>query len=386
MIRTIARIAAAGAALALWAAPLAAQEEEGKTEEKRPRVDVVFALDTTGSMGGLIQGAKEKIWSVVNQIARGKPAPVIRVGLVGYRDKGDDYVTKKTDLTDDLDLMYKELMAFDAQGGGDGPEHVNEALRVAVHEMSWTTDATLKILFLVGDYEPHMDYDDDVDYPATCEAAVRSGIIVNAIRCGDNSECGRVWLDIANRSEGKFVTIAQDGGVVSIPTPYDGRIGELNGKINETFVYFGAPEARDAAREKLDADDRTAGAAGAPAESSRAEFKARAALESESSYTRGDLVTESQKEDFDLGAVKDEELPEDLRGKSAEEKKALLDEMYAKRAAVQKEIEELSREREAFIQEELAKRADKPSGFDAEVWEILKEQGEKKGIEYSDGK
>src|SRR5512143_2860384 len=60
----------------------------------RPKVEVVFVLDTTGSMTGLIQGAKEKIWSIAKHIASGKPTPDVSIGLVAYRDIGDAYVTK----------------------------------------------------------------------------------------------------------------------------------------------------------------------------------------------------------------------------------------------------------------------------------------------------
>ena len=53
-----------------------------------PKIDVVFVLDTTGSMGGLIQTAKEKIWSIATTMASAQPAPEIRIGLVAYRDRG----------------------------------------------------------------------------------------------------------------------------------------------------------------------------------------------------------------------------------------------------------------------------------------------------------
>src|SRR3954467_7079620 len=88
---------------------------------KKSKVEVVFCLDTTGSMGGLLDGAKAKIWSICNQIAGGKPTPDLKVGLVAYKDKGDAYVTKVTDLTDDLDAVHGELMKFTPDGGGDTP-------------------------------------------------------------------------------------------------------------------------------------------------------------------------------------------------------------------------------------------------------------------------
>src|SRR5438128_911720 len=117
-------------------AGLAAQETPKK--DARPNVEVVFCLDTTGSMGGLIDAAKQKIWSISNQIAGGKPTPSLKVGLVAYRDRGDQYVTKVFDLTDDLDASHGHLMGFKTQGGGDFPESVNQALHEAVTKITWS--------------------------------------------------------------------------------------------------------------------------------------------------------------------------------------------------------------------------------------------------------
>src|ERR1700742_4704144 len=113
MMFRLSRLAAAlllGAlGLALAASVSSAQAPAKKVKSK---VEVVFCLDTTGSMGGLIDGAKAKIWSICNQIAGGKPTPDLKVGLVAYRDKGDTYVTKVFDLTDDLDKVHAELKTF----------------------------------------------------------------------------------------------------------------------------------------------------------------------------------------------------------------------------------------------------------------------------------
>mgnify|MGYP002700656316 CR=1 FL=1 len=105
-------------------------------------IDVVFVLDTTGSMGGLIQAAKEKIWSIASTMASAQNAPVVRIGLVAYRDRGDAYVTKVVDLSDDLDSVYASLMDFQAGGGGDTPESVNKGLHDAVYRVSWNQKST----------------------------------------------------------------------------------------------------------------------------------------------------------------------------------------------------------------------------------------------------
>src|SRR6185295_14338755 len=94
----------------------------------RQTVEVAFVLDTTGSMGPLIEGAKRKIWSIATSILDTNPNADIRMGLVAYRDIGDDYVTKRFDLTTDIQDLYAKLLGLRAQGGGDWPESVNEAL------------------------------------------------------------------------------------------------------------------------------------------------------------------------------------------------------------------------------------------------------------------
>ena len=109
----------------------------------KPRVEVAFVLDSTGSMGGLIEGAKQKIWSIANSIIAQKPTPEVRIGLVTYRDRGDEYVTEKFDLTGDIDTVFKNLQSFTADGGGDDPESVNEALHVAVTGLNWGADKSV---------------------------------------------------------------------------------------------------------------------------------------------------------------------------------------------------------------------------------------------------
>ena len=89
-----------------------------------PTVEVTFVLDTTQSMRELIEGAKQKIWTIVRHMNSGRPTPTIRLGLIGYRDRGDEYVTVPYDLTDDIDLIYGHLIEFKALGGGDMPESV----------------------------------------------------------------------------------------------------------------------------------------------------------------------------------------------------------------------------------------------------------------------
>jgi hypothetical protein len=151
----------------------------------KPVVEVAFVLDTTGSMGPLIEGAKRKIWSIATAIVDANPDAEIRMGLVAYRDIGDEYVTKKFELTTDIQDLYANMLELRARGGGDWPESINEALDVAVTKLSWTQGSEIcRIMFLVGDAPPHMDYAQDTKYPEVLRMARDRGILVNAVQAG----------------------------------------------------------------------------------------------------------------------------------------------------------------------------------------------------------
>ena len=181
-----------------WANQSFASEGVPSVAKIKPVVEVAFVLDTTGSMGGLIEGAKRKIWSIATAIVDANPDAEIRMGLVAYRDIGDEYVTKTFPLTKDIQDLYANLLELKARGGGDWPESVNEALHVGVTKLSWTQGAEIcRIMFLVGDAPPHMDYAQDVKYPEVMRMARERGIVVNAVQAGGARDTERVWREIA---------------------------------------------------------------------------------------------------------------------------------------------------------------------------------------------
>src|ERR1051325_2348861 len=244
-MKTIIRLFLAG--LLAVIARAASDKSDRSDASKKPaklRMEVCFVLDTTGSMSGLIEGAKQKIWSIANEMISARPTPDIRLGLVAYRDRGDEYVVKAFDLTNDIDAVYANLRSFAAAGGGDTPESVHEALNEAVTKMSWSGDrGVLKIIFLVGDAPPHMDYANAPKYPEVCQAAMKKDLIVNTVQCGAIAETAPVWREIAKLSEGSYVAIAQEGGMVAVATPMDAELAELNRKVGATLVAYGVAAA-----------------------------------------------------------------------------------------------------------------------------------------------
>lgn len=340
--------------------------------EERPEVEVVFCLDTTGSMGGLIEGAKQKIWSIANQIVMGRPVPDLSIGLVGYRDRGDEYITQVFQLDDDLDAVYENLMSFKADGGGDTPEHVNKALHDAVHEMEWSGKSALKLVFLVGDCPPHMDYRDGYDYHRTCREAVRKDIIINTIQCGDFSETEKVWREIARLSEGSYASVPQEGGMRIIHTPMDAELASLSEKLEGTIVAYGTAEVFAESTERLEKVKEMAPAAAAE----RAGFKSVAA-----ELSTYDLVNAVKNKRVNLEEIGNEELPEEMRTMSLEEKLDYLDAKEKERMELKARIAKLNRERSDYIAV-LIKENLKGDSFDESVQEMIKEQASEVGIRY----
>jgi Mg-chelatase subunit ChlD len=348
------------------------------TAARAPRIEVCFVLDTTGSMGGLIAGAKAKIWSIANQLVAAEPTPELKIALVGYRDRGDEYVTRVFDLSDDIDRVYARLQEFQANGGGDTPESVNQALHETLTRISWSPDReVLKVVFLVGDCPPHMDYQDDVPYQETCRAAVFRDLVINSVQCGGHAETTPVWQEISRLAEGRFVALSQSGDMAVIDAPQDRRLAELNVELGATLMAYGGAEAEKEVRAK----QAYAEAAEAPAVADRLAYNSATGKVVQGG---GDLV-----EDLAAGRVKledldEEELPQTIKGLKPAEQEVYLAEQGKKREAVQSEIDKLLAEREAYISAETKKRIESGQGsaFDLEVARIIREQGRKKGILY----
>src|SRR5262249_27477426 len=157
---------------------------------------------------------------------------------------GDAYVTKVTPITADLDKVYSTLMDYRAEGGGDEPEDVRQALADGLSKVNWSSRAAVsangrkiaQVLFLVGDAPPHDDYKQEPETLVTAEQAVQRDIYINTIQCGSIPTTKPIWQSIAKHGEGQYFAIAQDGGVTAITTPYDPPLAKLGGDIGRTYM------------------------------------------------------------------------------------------------------------------------------------------------------
>lgn len=344
--------------------------------DKRDTLEMVFVLDTTGSMGGLIDGAKQRIWGIINEVMQKPSKPRVKVGLVAYRDNGDAYVTKVLPITEDLDKAYTTLMDYRADGGGDTPENVRKALAEGVKNAGWSAARSnlAQIVFLVGDAPPK-NYPQEPDVLVTTAEAVRKNMIVNTIQCGDLDGTREIWQSIARRGEGKYFAIAQDGGVQAISTPYDTKLADLAAKLGKTYVTYGEKKKREMnVATQAAAESRITADAAMGAQADRALNKA----VNNYSYD-GDLVQAVENETVKIEDVKKDDLPEDMQKMTVAERKREVDKRIADRKAIRAEILTLSKQRDEFIAAERRKQG-KSNGFDTAVAAALKEQLLRKGI------
>ncbi|HET9770102.1 MAG TPA: VWA domain-containing protein, partial [Acidimicrobiia bacterium] len=182
--------------------------------EGRAKLDVLFLIDTTGSMGDEIDRLKDSVRSVSDRIAALPGDVDLRLGMTVYRDRNDLFVTRTFDFTSSVDVFKAALAEVRADGGGDTPEDLNAGLHQAVTDPSWRGDDTVKLVFLIADAPPHLDYQDGPDYAADVRAAARRGIKIMPIASSGLDDQGEyIFRQLAQITMGRFtvLTYGADG-------------------------------------------------------------------------------------------------------------------------------------------------------------------------------
>jgi uncharacterized protein YegL len=185
-------------------------------QQSVPQLDVLFLVDATGSMADEIAQLQSNILSISSQMQQTFGNVDVRYGLVTYRDRGDAYVTQRYDFVSDVQEFQATLSRVRADGGGDTPESLNEALRVAVRDVSWRGGEAIKLIFLVADAAPHLDYVNDADYSHEMIAAAWRGIKVFPIASSGLTPDGEfIFRQIAQYTMGHFLFLTYQQGATA---------------------------------------------------------------------------------------------------------------------------------------------------------------------------
>ena len=350
------------------------QEPETSTHQ----IDVVIALDVSGSMTGLIDSAKQRLWDIVNELGRAQPRPELRLAILsfGRPSYGAETGYVKIDLpfTSDLDAVNETLFGFGTDGGD---EYVARVVDTSVNELSWSKDPdTLRILFIAGNEAATQDPQISVQQAA--QLAADAGIVVNTIYCGsDNDSIAAGWREFAVNTNGLYASIDQNSAAVAnIATPMDDELTKLNQELNDTYLSYG-PDGSNSRQNQLKQDEN-AGAMSSSAMASRVVTKAGALYDS----ADWDLV-DAIKSGKPLEEVPAKDLPEPMRSMSATEREAFVSEQSRKREETQARISELDTERRDYIDKERSLRTeDEDKGLDEVLQNGLRTLAEEKGFTF----
>ena len=186
--------------------------------EKKNTIDIMFVVDVTGSMGDELYFLKNELADVINKVATGSADASINLALLFYRDDGDAKKFTYCDFTDvtspeGLAAIQSALDKESADGGGDYPEAVDEALELAVSKQ-WNSAATTKLIFHVLDAPPHSKAANIARYKGAVEAAAAKGIRICPILCsGAENLTEYLVRQAAIYTGGTFIYVTDDSGI-----------------------------------------------------------------------------------------------------------------------------------------------------------------------------
>ncbi len=349
-----------------------------------PRIQLAILLDTSNSMDGLINQARTQIWKIVNTLATAKQdgkSPDLQVSLYEYGKSSlpanEHFLRQIVGFTDDLDKISEELFALKTNGG---QEYCGAVIEAATNGLKWSpVEADLKLVYVCGN-EPFSQ--GPVDYRKACEAAVKKGILVNTIFCGNEAEGERTgWKEGAQLADGSYLSIDQNRVVAEVKTPFDEKLAKLSGEVNKTYVAYGDAKRREVFQNRQNAQDKLAAAAAPAAAAERAAFKGSGKYQN----AAADLVDAVNAGRVNVEELKEEELPEDLKKLKPEERKEYVAKKNEERKKIQEEIQKLSEQRNQYIAEERKKNAtaDEKDTLDAALIKSIKDQAAKRKFDFN---
>ncbi|MDO5979464.1 vWA domain-containing protein [Flavivirga spongiicola] len=335
-------------------------------------IKVALLLDTSNSMDGLIDQAKAQLWDIVNELSYAKCGtnkPNLEIALYEYgndRLNGNEgYIRQVLAFSNDLDDISKELFSLTTNGG---EEYCGQVIQTSLNQLNWGKNPDdLKLIFIAGN-EPFTQ--GKINYKDASINAKEKDITINTIFCGDyNQGISTSWKDGAQLTNGDYMAINQNKSTVHIASPYDDAILILNQKLNKTYVVYGQIGRQKKALQME--QDSNAG------NYSKANAVSRTVSKSSHLYKNKtwDLVDAVEDEEVVIEDIKDDALPEELKGKTKAEIKTYVAEKSKERDAIQKKIQELNTKRKEYIAKQ-KKGVD--NGLENAMTKAIKEQAKRK--------
>lgn len=339
----------------LWASPQAPGPDRQIVAIQQPKIQLAILLDTSNSMDGLIDQARQQLWQAVNEFSRATRdgvTPMLEVAVYEYGNNGIDarqgHVRQVVGLTRELDKVSEGLFSLTTNGGAEYCGHV---IARAAERLQWSASPNdVKAIFIAGN-EPFTQ--GPTPFTEAIAAAKARGIVVNTIHAGDyQAGLSQGWQEGALLAGGNYMSIDHNQAVVHVEAPQDGEIARLNAQLNETYIPYGEEGAAGAARQR-EQDGHSAGVSvGLLAE--RATSKAMSFYNN----AKWDLVDGVEAGEAELDELELEALPEEMQAMAPEGRKAFVEEKAKERADLKAKIVELSRQRDAYVAEQRKAQAE----------------------------
>ncbi len=207
-------------------------------------VDVVFVFDVTGSMGDELRYLQEEMKDVISRAKGATGGLNIRTGAVVYRDHGDEYITRISRLTSDIKTTQAFIDKQEANGGGDYPEAVPEALMAALNSSGWDANARARIAFLILDAPCHKDSATLALLHDQILNAAAVGVRIVPVVCSGLDKSGELLLRaMALATNGTSFFLTDDSGIGHShlkPATDSLKVEHLNDMLVRTIVEFSA--------------------------------------------------------------------------------------------------------------------------------------------------
>ncbi|MCB0383521.1 MAG: VWA domain-containing protein [Psychroserpens sp.] len=312
-------------------------------------IKVALLLDTSNSMDGLIDQAKAQLWDIVNELSYAKcgdEKPNLEIALYEYgNDKlssREGYIRQVLAFSNDLDEISKQLFSLTTNGGN---EYCGQVIETSLNQLNWGKNQDdLKLIFIAGN-EPFTQ--GEISYKEAAKQAQKNDITINTIFCGDYDQgISSYWKDGADLAYGDYMAINHNKATTYVSTPYDDKILEFNQKLNKTYVAYGHVGESKIIQQSLQ-DENAMGYSSANAVS-------RTVSKSSHFYNNytWDLVDAEKEKDFSYDKLEEDDLPEELRGKSKSEIKAYVAKKREEREVIQNAIQDLNEKRRKYISEQ----------------------------------
>lgn len=349
---------------------------ETNVKSDNPEIKVALLLDTSNSMDGLIDQAKAQLWQIVNELSYAKceeKNPNLKIALYEYGNDNlnadEGYLRQVIAFSDDLDEISKSLFSLTTNGGN---EYCGKVISTALNQLNWgDNEDDLKLIFIAGN-EPYTQ--GQVSYKEASKLAHKNDVTVNTIFCGDYDQgISAYWKDGADLTHGNYMAINHNKASVHIASPYDDKILELNEKLNKTYIAYGE-SGRAKMELQAEQDSNARGYNKANAVSRTVSKSSR--LYKNSSW---DLVDAEKEKDFSYDDLTQDQLPEELKGKSKDEIKSYVKTKRNEREKLQQSIAQLNIKRRDYISK---KSTDEANGLENAMISAIKTQAKKKNYNW----